>query len=66
MNLIKPIFKKISLSHTGEDHHYHPEFFLHDTLEIDIELDEDQNLFLYCKKENNINTYKKISFKLNL
>ena len=53
--------KEISLSHTGEDHHYHPEFFLHDTLEIDIELDEDQkSIFILQKKKTTLMPIKKL------
>ena len=53
--------KEISLSHTGEDHHYHPEFFLHDTLEIDIELDEDQkSIFILQKKKTTLIPIKKL------
>jgi len=52
--------KEISLSHTGEDDHHHPEFFLHDTLEIDISLDKNQkSIFILQKRKSALKPLKK-------
>ena len=57
--LIKQHLKRVS--HTGEDHHHHPEFFLHDTFEIDIELDKDQkSIFILQKKKTTLMPIKKL------
>ena len=53
--------KEISLSHTGEDKHHHPEFFLHDTLEIDISLRTDQkSIFILQKRKTALMPLKKL------
>ena len=53
--------KEISLSHTGADRHHHPEFFLHDTLEIDISLDKNQkSIFILQKRKTALKPITKL------
>lgn len=53
--------KRISLSHTGADQHHHPEFFLHDALELDISLDNNQkSIFILQKRKSALKPFKKL------
>lgn len=53
--------KRISLSHTGADQHHHPEFFLHDVLELDISLDNNQkSIFILQKRKSALKPFKKL------
>ena len=53
--------KRISLSHTGADQHHQPEFFLHDALELDISLDNNQkSIFILQKRKSALKPFKKL------
>ena len=53
--------KRISLSHTGADQHHHPVFFLHDALELDISLDNNQkSIFILQKRKSALKPFKKL------
>jgi hypothetical protein len=53
--------KRISLSHTGADQHHHPEFFLHDALELEISLENNQkSIFILQKRKSALKPFKKL------